>query len=161
MYNNSTIILNPATTNDSLFFYKLYSQPEVIKNYSKCPVNEGETAEQFAQRIILLCNFMYTIRLKDAPDLAIGDCAIHHWNKHKQRIYIGGSLLPAYWGKGYMQAAFDLLIETAVQELGVKLVFAETNVFNVKAIRLAEKLGFIEHKINEQTITMAKYISKL
>ncbi|HMR83145.1 MAG TPA: GNAT family N-acetyltransferase [Niabella sp.] len=109
MLSDKKVILNHLTVKDAYFFYKLYAHPELIVNFDESPFLQNETPVQFTERIISHCEYIFTIRPADHPNLVIGDCALHHWDKQKEEIVIGGSLLPEYWGKGYMQAAFELL----------------------------------------------------
>lgn len=98
MYSNGNIILEHLTENDAPFFYELYSHPQLAVNFDQSPFLPGETPLAFTRRISALCTFIFTIRLQNNPDLRIGDCALHHWDKQRQEISIGGSLLPEYWG---------------------------------------------------------------
>lgn len=118
----------------------------------------NETPVQFTERIISLCEYVFTIRPTENPDLIIGDCALHHWDKQKSEVIIGGSLLPEYWGKGYMRSAFEQLIQIAKQELGIKIILGHTKTRNIKAIRLVEKMGFETYQSDERETIMKKEI---
>lgn len=72
----------------------------------------------------------------------IGDCALHHWNKQKNEIEIGGSLLPDYWGNGLMATAFLILIPYAQQIYAINKVVANTMADNINALKFAQKLDF-------------------
>lgn len=103
-----------------------------------------------------LCEFVFTIEPRAHPELAIGDRALHHWNRETDEIAIGGSLLPEYWGRGMMQAAFELLTEIARQKLGVRTLVGQTKSRNHKAIRLFQKMGFATHLIEGDDIILRK-----
>ena len=120
------------------------------KKDNKTIKSNGQGATHFTERIITSCKYIFKIRPKDNPELIIGDCALHHWNQQKREIEIGGSLLPKYWGKGYMQAAFELLIIIAKKELRVEALLGQTKTSNIKAIRFFEKMGFVKHQIDGQ-----------
>ncbi len=151
-------MLNNLTVKDAGFFYKIYTHPALTVNFDESPFLQNETPTEFAERIISICEYIFTIRPTDKPNLIIGDCALHHWDKQKEEIVIGGSLFPEYWGKGYMQAAFELLTEIAKRELGVKALLRPTKTRNTKAIRLVEKMGFIKHQADEQDTIMRKEV---
>jgi [ribosomal protein S5]-alanine N-acetyltransferase len=154
MYSNNKIILEQLTKNDADFFYEIYSHPQLTVNFDESPFLLNETPIEFTERIISLCEFIFTIRPIENPNLLIGDCALHHWNKDTNEIVIGGSLFPEYWGKGLMQSAFELLTEIAKQDLGVKTLLGPTK--NHKAIRLVEKMGFKKHQVDENDTIMRK-----
>ena len=156
MYPNDKVILEQLTENDADFFYEIYSLPQLTVNFDESPFLPDETPIEFTKRIISLSEFIFTIRPITQPELIIGDCALHHWNKDTNEIVIGGSLFPAYWGKGFMQSAFELLAEFAKKELGVKALLGMTKTRNHKAIRLVEKMGFVKYQIDENEITMRK-----
>jgi len=158
MYSNQRIILEELSIENADFIYNLYSLPQLSENFDESPFLQNETSVEFTQRIISLCEYSFTIRPAYQPNLIIGDCALHHYKQQKKEIEIGGSLLPDYWGKGYMQSAFELLTIIAKTELGVKTLIGQTKTRNNKAIRMAEKLGFEKHQFNELNTIMRKEI---
>lgn len=158
MLSNDKVILQKLTLKDAGFFYEIYSHPALTVNFDERPFLPDETATEFTERIISICEYIFTIRPTGKPGLIIGDCALHHWDKQKSEIVIGGSLFPEHWGKGYMQAAFELLTEIAKQELGVKTLLGPTKTRNTKAIRLVEKMGFIKYQTDERDTIMRKEI---
>ncbi len=158
MYSNEKVILERLTVDNADFIYELYSRPELAEYFDESPFLQNETPTEFTARIISLCEYIFTIRPTDQPNLIIGDCALHHWNKQKKEIEIGGSLLPEYWGKGYMQSAFEILTKIATLELCAETLFGQTKTRNLNAIRLAEKMGFEKQKSNIQDSTFRKEI---
>jgi ribosomal-protein-alanine N-acetyltransferase len=158
MYSNDKVVLEPLKDEDADFFYNLYTYPELIIDLGGSPFLTGETPTGFTRRIASLCEFIFTIRPKEHPDLMVGDCALHHWNKEAGEISIGGALVPECWGTGLMQSAFELLTVIAKQELGVKTLIGQTKTGNHKAIRLAEKMGFIKYSVDADETIMRKEI---
>ena len=158
MYSNDKVTLEHLTKNDARFLYKIYSHPELIGNFDGSPFLKNETPIEFTERIISLCNYIFTIRPVEKSDLIIGDCALHSYDKKNKEIVIGGSLFPEYWGQGYMQASFEVLIEIAKQKLDVKTLLGSTKTKNTKAIRLVEKMGFVKYKIDKQDTIMIKEV---
>ena len=158
MYSNDKVILEKLSLNDAHIFYSLYANRQLNENYDESPFLQNETPTHFTERIITSCKYIFTIRPKDNPDLIIGDCALHHWNQQKREVEIGGSVFPKYWGKGYMQAAFELLTIIAKQELEVEALLGQTKTRNIKAIRFAEKMGFEKHQLDGQDTIMRKEI---
>ncbi|MBN8822840.1 MAG: GNAT family N-acetyltransferase [Spirosoma sp.] len=143
---------------DADFFYELNAHPALIANVDESPFLPNEIPTEFTERISALCDYIFTVRTTEKPNVLIGDCALHHWDQQNKEVVIGGSLVPDYWGKGYMQAAFNLLAEIAKQELGVKALVGCTKTKNTKAIRLVEKMGFVKYQFDEQNTVMRKEI---
>lgn len=158
MYSNDKVILKHLTENDAEFFYNIYSHPQLTVNFDESPFLPNETPRGFTKRIISLCEFIFTIRPREYPDLIVGDCALHHWNKETNEVVIGGSLFPEYWGKGLMQSAFELLTIIAKQDLNIKTLLGPTKTRNHKAIRLVEKMGFEKHHVDDNDTVMRKEI---
>lgn len=117
-----------------------------------------ESPAAFTKRIISLCEFIFIVRPTDHPGFIIGDCALHHWNKATNEIETGGTLLKEYWGKGFMQAAFELLTAIAKEERGVGALIAKTQTANKRAVRFAEKTGFVIIEYNEVETILRKEV---
>lgn len=156
MLSNKTVILQDLTINDADHFYKLYQHPAITASLEGGIFLPHETPVAFTSRIISLCNYIFTIRLKQEPAFIIGDCALHHFNKENRSVEIGGSLLPEYWGKGLMQSAFELAINLAKEQLNVVTIMGRTHWQNEKAIRLVEKMGFVKHRMDGTAVIMQK-----
>lgn len=154
MYSKDKIILEQLTENDAEFFYDINSR----LNFGDNPFLPGESPKEFTTRIISLCEFVFTIRLKDYPTIIVGECALHSWDKKTKEIEVGGSLYPDYWGKGLMQSAFDLLAAIAKQNLGAEILRGQTKTNNLAAIRLVEKMGFEKYRIDGDSIILRKRI---
>jgi [ribosomal protein S5]-alanine N-acetyltransferase len=157
-YSNEKVILEQLTKYDADFFYGIYSNPLLTVNFDESSFLPNEKPIAFTERIISLCECIFTIRPTDQPQLIIGDCALHHYNKARKEITIGGSLLPQYWGNGFMNAAFLLLEEIARMELKVNYLLGPTKTRNHKAIRFVEKLGFAKYKVDKNETVMRKML---
>lgn len=57
---------------------------------------------------------------------------------------LGCVLKPAFRGQGYMRTALELAIEFGFQQIGLEKIMAITNTQNEKALRLLERLQFVE-----------------
>ncbi|GEP93347.1 ribosomal-protein-alanine N-acetyltransferase [Chitinophaga terrae (ex Kim and Jung 2007)] len=151
--NNDTIFLKQISEKDAPAYYDLYAE-----RMHEQPFLPDETPLAFTTRITQLCNVLFTIRLRNRPDIVIGDCALHDWDPETGAIEIGGSLFKAYQGKGYMQSAFDLLIKYAKDRYQVKKITGKTQVDNSHAIRLVEKLGFKKEKEEDSIVVLSKIL---
>lgn len=151
------IILKEMSVKDSESFYRLYFEDEsAIQDQT---INEEHmNPVQFTEHILSLCEELYSIRTVENEHIIIGDCALHHWNQEEKKIEIGGSLLPKYWGKGIMSAAFELLTGLAKEKYQVNVLVAKTEITNLKALKFAEKLGFQKMSNDGDIITLEKRI---
>lgn len=151
---NGRILLKPLIMADADSFYALYRNPEV--NHGHEPFLPGESPLEFTIRILAACVEIYTIRLAEQEETLIGDCALHDPDYQQQEIEIGGSLLPAFQGQGYMQEAFGLLELRAKKHYGMRAVIAKTEKDNKSAILLMNKLGYVMHAEDNGFITFRK-----
>lgn len=154
--SKGNIILKALSDEDAIAFYRLYN-PEAILEHA---VTRAKSPLEFIRHIVLICNEIYSIRMLDAPDVIIGDCALHDWNRSKREIEIGGTLLPGYWGKGIMKAAFELLIARAQQQYVVDKIIAKTEKENLKAIKFAQKMGFKKTTTKDNIVVLIKYLDE-
>ncbi len=156
--SNDKVVLFNLTGSNSDALHNIYTHPALSINFIDNPFLKNKSPIEVTKQIISVCEYIFTIRPIENPELIIGDCALHHWNRRSGEIFIGGSLLPDHWGKGYMPAAFQLLIKLAKEELEVTTLLAQTSSRNAKALRFAEKMGFIKDQINQDEVILRKKI---
>ncbi len=151
------IILKEISVKDAESFYRLYHGDEPnIQDQTTC--KEQMNPIQFTEHILSLCEELYSIRTVENEHTVIGDCALHHWNQEEKKIEIGGSLLPEYWGKGIMSAAFKLLIAVAKEKYQANVLVAKTEITNLKALKFAKKLGFQKIRNEGDIIILEKRV---
>lgn len=150
------IILKPLTLKDANHFYVLYQDPGV--NQHNEPFPPGESPLNFTKRIIAACVEIYTIRLTEDTETIIGDCALHDPDYSRHELEIGGSLLPAFQGKGYMREAFGLLESRARDIYRMQYLIAKTGKDNLAAVMLMKKLGYTHHSEAKGILTFRKAI---
>lgn len=83
-------------------------------------------------------------------DRVIGSVDFNH--RHEDDVLeIGYTLLPDYWGRGYVPEAARALIDLAFKELGLHKIELSCFGYNVQSQRVAEKLGFtLEARIRDR-----------
>lgn len=150
------IVLKPLTPEDANHFYALYKDPGV--NHHNEPFLPGESPLNFTKRIIAACVEIFTIRLAEDTETIIGDCALHDPNYSRYELEIGGSLLPAFQGKGYMREAFRLLESRAHDIHRMRYLVAKTGEDNLAAVMLMKKLGYTHHSNAKGILTFRKLI---
>ncbi|MBL7704271.1 MAG: GNAT family N-acetyltransferase [Taibaiella sp.] len=154
--SKGNIILKTLSDEDALAFYRLYNPEGALEHV----ITGGKSPLEFTRHIISLCDEIYSIRMLDAPDIIIGDCALHDLNQSNREIEIGGTLLPGYWGKGIMKAAFELLIARAQQQYLVDKIIAKTEKGNLKALKFAQKMGFKTTTTKGDSVMLIKYLDE-
>jgi ribosomal-protein-alanine N-acetyltransferase len=143
-FSTERLLLLPLTPKDAADVFELFTDKKVLKNYG---IPAHKNLEETRKLIRLLTNqqhLSWGIRQKQKPDKLIGICSLHDWNKRESNIEIGCTLASRYWGMGIMQEAFKALLDYTQQTLPVKQVIGKTTAENTKAIRLVEKLGFMQ-----------------
>lgn len=151
---NARILLKPLTMADAKSFYALHKNPGV--NHGHEPFLPNENAIEFTSRLMAACVEIYTIRLAEQEETIIGDCALHDPDYQQREIEIGGSLLPAFQGKGYMREAFRLLGPRAKEQHGMHALIAKTGEDNRGALLLMNKLGYTRHAEENGLMTFRK-----
>jgi len=137
--------LRAPTPEDADAVFALFSDPEVMRYWSRPPMTaraeaEGLIAEildGFSQRTIL--NWMVTSRQDDA---LIGTCALFRVDARHRRAEIGYSLRRDHWGRGFAVEAVSLLLDWSFRTLGLHRIEADIDPRNDGSRKLLERLGF-------------------
>jgi [ribosomal protein S5]-alanine N-acetyltransferase len=67
-----------------------------------------------------------------------------------------------FWGKGYGNEAYDLLIGFAFRELKIRKIWEAANATNIPSMAMCKKAGFKEEGVlKEQVLSEGKYIDKI
>lgn len=127
---------------DALF--GLFSDPEVMRYWSRAPMTsrseaEGlieEIEEAFAQRDKL--NWM--IALPD--DTVIGTCTLFQFEPRHRRAEVGYALHRDYWGQGLAAEALGLALNWGIRALGLHRFEADIDPRNEASRKLLQRLGF-------------------
>jgi RimJ/RimL family protein N-acetyltransferase len=128
---------------DALF--TIFSNPEVMRYWSFTPLVDRDAAaallnstlEGFERRWLM----KWGVALRDSDEL-IGTVTLINLDFTHCRAEIGYALARAFWGKGYIQEALNLLIEYAFQQLELHRIEADVDPRNAASIRTLERLGF-------------------
>jgi ribosomal-protein-alanine N-acetyltransferase len=138
------LLLLPISQKDVADIFGLFTDKRVLKNYGIPPHKNLEETRKLVRLLTNTHHLSWGIRLKTKPEKLIGLCSLHDWNKPEKNIEIGCTLSSRFWGLGIMQEAFKKLIEYAAQQLHVQQVIGKTTIENARAIKLVEKLGFVQ-----------------
>ena len=128
--------------------FELFSDPDVMRYWSREPMRESAEALAFMQSIITgferrdLLNWM----IADArSDRMIGTCTLYELQPEHLRCGIGYALSPQCQGRGLAREAVSLALHCAFEMLDFHRVEADVEPRNDRSARLLLALGF-EHE---------------
>lgn len=128
---------------DSLF--RLFSEPEVMRYWSRGPMATRQEAIDYANTLVDDFRTRAALRWIIADpesDQLLGTCALYDLNPQHARAGLGYALLPEYWGKGLAKEAATLTLCYGLLELGLHRIEADTEPSNIRSNRVLEALGF-------------------
>lgn len=139
------LIFRQFTKKDAETLFKIRSNPEVMKYMDIIAMKslpEAKTLiKSFLHDFRNKKGITWAIEVKDEKKM-IGSFAFWRIIKNHCRAEFGYSLLPAHWGKGYMEETFRTLIGYAFKNMGIHSLEANVNPGNDRSIRLLERFGF-------------------
>ena len=110
-----------------------YISPEMTRSF----LQQAEQSIQDHPRTF----YAYAIVRRDT-NAWLGQCGLTVLASRPTHAFAWYSLLPKYWGQGYMTEAVNGLLQWAAARNDISLVLAETNVGNIPSMRVVEKNGF-------------------
>lgn len=145
LLESKRLIYRQVTKKDAGTLFKIRSNPEVMKYMDIIAMKslpEAKTLiKSFQHDFRHKKGITWAIELKDEKKM-IGSFAFWRIIKNHCRAEFGYSLLPEYWGKGYMEESFQTLIGFAFKNMGIHSLEANVNPGNDRSIRLLERFGF-------------------
>lgn len=125
--------------------YSLFSDPKVMRYWSRGPMTDRQEAVDYANTILdgfVKRNLLNWIVADAASDAMIGTTTLYEINPQHGRAGLGYALMPAYWGKGLAQEAATLAISYGFLELGLHRIEADTEPNNQRSNNVLDRLGF-------------------
>lgn len=177
MFETETIRLRKLTNNDFEIYHNWRNDTEVM--YSTSPNLDIYTLEETEKYISMMANISnakgYIIEHKKA-DKAVGIISlinIDYKNRSAECVIDIGA--KDMWGQGIGSSAMALIMDYAFKELNMHRVYLQVFSFNINAIKLYEKMGFVHegslrsalyrsgkwHDIILMSILKSEYKSKL
>ena len=134
--------LRVPSMDDAPDIFTAYAQDSEVTRYlTWLPHKNVEETYQIVERILKLWKagdvYSYAIAPKDS-DTVIGMIAMH---PDGLRIGLGYVLARAHWGKGYVTEVARAIIDWAFQQPSIYRVYATTDVENIAARHVLEKVG--------------------
>ncbi len=125
--------------------FALFSDPDVMRYWSRAPMVERAEAIVYIQSIVdgfmkrELLNWIIADRTDDSM---IGTCTLYDIQPQHLRVAVGYALMPARQGQGLAREAVSMAMQWAFDSLKVHRVEADIEPRNLPSERLLRALGF-------------------
>lgn len=139
------IRLRGIRENDVDRLFQLFSEPVVMRYWSRGPMATRQEAVDYAQNILqgfVRHDLLNWIVADAGSDDMIGTATLYEINPQHARAGLGYALMPAFWGKGLAKESATLALCYGFLELGLHRIEADTEPNNSRSIRVLESLGF-------------------
>lgn len=139
------IRLRGIEENDIESLYKLFSNPQVMRYWSRGPMSTPQEALDYANSIVegfAKRNLLNWIVADLGSNQMIGTCTLYEISPQHARAGLGYALMPEYWGKGLATEAASLAISYGFLELGLHRIEADTEPNNLRSNKVLERFGF-------------------
>ena len=154
--------LRGPRSDDADALFQLFSDPQVMRYWSRPPMTtrreaEGlieEIDESFAQRTKL--NWMLSLRSDDA---VIGTCTLFNFEPRHRRVEIGYALRSDHWNRGIATEAATLALAWAFRVLGLHRIEADIDPRNHGSRKLLHRLGFSSEGVLRERYFVGEQIS--
>ncbi|MCA0237340.1 MAG: GNAT family N-acetyltransferase [Bacteroidetes bacterium] len=137
--------LRPIALDDdrALFFQR--TDPGMNRYIDRKKPENVEEVRQFIQTLIDAGvqgkSVFWVISLKDNPAL-IGTICLWNLDPERDKAEIGYALHPNFQGQGYMQEAFEKVVQYAFADMQAKTVEGVVHPENLASVRVLERNGF-------------------
>lgn len=137
--------LRPPHADDIDGLYAMYSDPAVMRYWSRPPMTRRAEAEaqlaRYAEGFATRSGLTWAITAGD-DDRLVGTCALFHVEPMHRRAELGYALRADHWGRGLAREAVALLLAWAFGALGLHRVEADIDPRNLASRSLLLRLGF-------------------
>ncbi len=143
--DGARVRLRAPTEHDIDPLFALFSDPEVMRYWSREPMRERSEAIAYVSSIVEgferrdLLNWIVADR---ADDRMIGTCTLYDLQVQHLRAGIGYALSPARQGHGFAREAVALALDWGFSTLGLHRIEADIEPRNQPSERLLTALGF-------------------
>ncbi len=125
--------------------FALFSNPQVMRYWSRGPMTDRQEAVDYAKTILdgfVRRDLLNWIVADTKSDAMIGTATLYEINPQHARAGLGYALMPEYWGKVLAQEAATLAISYGIFELGLHRIEADTEPNNFRSNKVLERLDF-------------------
>ena len=154
--------LRPPCADDVDALYAMYSDPEVMRYWSRPPMTARAEAEaqlaRYAEGFATRGGLTWAITTQ-ADDALVGTCALFHLDPMHRRAEIGYALRADHQGRGLAREAVALLLDWSYGTLGLHRVEADIDPRNLASRGLLLRLGFRSEGLLRERYQVAGEIS--
>jgi len=127
--------------------FAMYSDPEVQAGLSGITEPTIESQRENLRKVIEAYRNRpigtgYWALERKLDGIVVGATIVKPIPGDEEKVEVGWHMARAYWGKGYATEAAQEAIRIGFQYLPVKRLFCLVRPWNVRSLRVAEKLGF-------------------
>ena len=147
------LILRPLKNSDAEDLFEVFSDRDVMKYYDVLPFNDIKEAEKqvdfFINAMKEKSMLRWGIELKENNKL-IGTCGFFAFSEDSKKAEMGYELNKAYWNKGIMTEAINLILNHIFNETDINRIEAFVEIPNIASQKLLEKAGFKKEGVLRQ-----------
>lgn len=139
------LILRAITLEDAQYIQSIRNNPKVMEFMDSNNHETLEDSKQFIQNNITSFKNkegIYWAIIEKQTEAFIGDFSYWRIDKKNHRAEIGYTLMPEFWGKGYMSEAIKTIINFGFNDLNLHSIEANINPNNNSSRKLLQKIGF-------------------
>ena len=143
--------LRPLAATDLRRCVKWFSDPQVVRFLGRnSPVTFAEEERWFRDYERRTDDQIFAI---EAEGLHIGNIGLHKIDRLHRKAEIGIVIgEPTFWSRGYGTEAMRTALGYAFGPLSLNKVSLDVLEYNVRAIRMYERLGFVEEGVHREDV---------
>lgn len=156
-FTTERLTLRPLTLDDAAWFAGYAGAPEVARMTGSVTTGISEMEAEFwiIRNLARQERGLANIYVMEHQGERIGMIDLFK-RSEDSALEIGYSLVPEYWGHGYMYEACEAIIEEARASLGATRIVAGVFIDNPASLRLLRKLGFTAAHTHQQWFSMGR-----
>lgn len=139
------LYLRVITFEDAPTMQKIRSDKNIMRYMDTFHHDSLSISKDFISKNIETYNkkqgLFWALKHKETQQM-IGDFSFWRIDKKNARAEIGYTLLPDYWGKGYMSEAMVRIVKFGFNDLNLHSFEANVNPENIGSKKLLQKIGF-------------------
>ncbi|TAJ52437.1 MAG: N-acetyltransferase [Nevskiaceae bacterium] len=161
-WSDGTVAIEPFGLTEIDFVLRSRSDPEILRYLDREPLRNREEALTFAQRVVednLAGKAAMWLIREQASGLPAGSAGLWRFDRDNHLAELGYTLVPEFWGRGYLSRALVPMLDHAFQGLGLHRIEANINPENQRSRGVLERLGFrLEARFRENYRFRDRYL---
>lgn len=142
------LLLRKLIDEDAEQFFRLRSNPQVMRHIGKKPMTSIDEAKDFIKMINGLLEensgITWAMSLKENPEKMIGTFGLWRIIKEHYRGEIGYMLFPEFWQKGLTKEAMVTVLTYGFQKLNLHSIEGRITPLNTASAKVLEGAGFVK-----------------